>query len=420
MSLIYRKKKVNIEYFLILCIAFTGPMTFFTLRPIVNVFLVDLFIFIYFVYFIFNAKDRKVNKYLLLSIFFIVLGYTLSALFSDYIVETFVPFIQYFMVFFIIIAFSTNAVTLEMMDRVMSIYIYGVIVSILISLCVYFGYFSIPNQNYYVAGRFNGVWGNPNALAKEMTMFIMLLFSLIFFCERHDDKKYLYLFLIIAAIYLLLTSASFGGVVFLFLSFLLLMFILLRTITVKRFLNFSIYSIVFCLAILFVLYSIIIFYEVDLIYFVPERFISRILSVDDFDDAGSGKEKIGHIILGLEMFLSNPLLGTGLGAGRYYNTASSLFADQSVSFHSFYITIMVEGGIFVLLGFIGLFAFFMHKSINTNGAYKFVFIVIVLTFLINLIINNNIFNRYLWFPVVFSVFTILDNQKNKVSKKDVV
>lgn len=402
----FSKKKA--EYYLILCIAMTAPMTFLSLRPFINIFLVDFFILLYLSFSVFFFKGRKVNIRLLFSVFFIVLGYTLSGLFSEYREEHLIPFIQYCAVFLMLIFFSASTLTADMLRNVLKFYIFGMFISIIISLLLYWGYIAIPNLNIYVAGRFNGVWGNPNSLAKEMIMFIMFLLSLLTFTNLPRLVVYIYSLFLFCSFYLLLSSASFGGVFFLSICFSIFLFLLVRNFPLSKYKSFFL-SFLF-LSLFFIPFFVFINYNFGLISIVPERFLSRVLTVNDFNDAGSGSFKLNQIFHGLEMFFSSPIVGVGLESSKYYGFNKGLGVGELVGLHSFYVNMMVEGGVFVLIGFILLFSTLFKFAVNSS-VYRLVFVVVVVVFLINLIIGNNIYTRYLWFPLAFVIFPIIDKEK---------
>lgn len=409
MKLTYKLSKNNIELFLIYCIALTGPMVFLSFRPFLNFFLVDFFIIIYFIFFIFTLRSRSVKLSLITSIFLIIIGYTLSGVFTEYPEYYFPSTSQYLLVFLLLIAMSTAKIPNLNIEKIIGIYILGMSISILVSYLIYFNILTLFESNYYVAGRFKGVWGNPNSLAKEMIMYITVLLSVISLSKIPFRKAFLYISLSLAAFYLILTTASFGGLLFLIVAMLLLILILIVKSNSKQVLKYFVYTTSFFTLIV----TLLIFYKDLVIQLIPERFSTRILEADSISNAGSGANKIEHIIEGLKIFSSHPLVGTGIESGKHYNNTVDLISGIPIGFHSFYITVMVEGGVLAILGFLGVFIYFIKSAFQHLNNYKYIFIVITLVFLSNLIINNNIFSRYVWFPVVFVVLnTSLNKTKN--------
>jgi hypothetical protein len=389
--------KINVnstEFILMSLISLTGPMTFLTLRPMVNLFFVDFFILIYGIVFFINSGCKKVSQLLLVSVFLILFGYVFSGLLSDYKDGFILSLMQYAFVFFVIVAFSTAELTSEMIEKLLLLYVIGISISILVSFFAYFNIVALPHLNYYVAGRFNGVWGNPNSLAKEMINLIMLLLSwwLLYRNPLSVKLKCFFFVMLLSALYLIMASASFGGILFLALAVIPFLIIVTVTTNSSKLILIALFVFIFYL-----------FLETQfslLLNILPEKFIMRILEADGVEQAGSGSEKYNQIIFGLQKFISFPFYGVGLENGKYYNEVSNVSNSHYVPFHSFYVTAMVEGGVLTVLGFMGLFSYLFFCSLK-NRKFGLFFLVILITFLINLIINNNIFNRYVWFPVIF-------------------
>lgn len=406
MSSTYSLNKNKLEFFLISCIALTGPMVFLSLRPFLNFYLVDIFIIIYVLYCCFTLRNRSVRPSVIISIFMIIFGYTLSGMFSDYPEYYAASITQYGLVFLLIIALSSTKVSTYEISKIIKLYILGMSISILISYLIYFNIITLFESNYYVAGRFKGIWGNPNSVAKEMIMYIIVLMSIIFLSSIKFKKVLTYLGLSLLAVYLILTTASFGGLLFLFFGFLILVSIAAFHNSLLGNIKYLIYILLSIIALMFTIHI----YSEEIIPLIPERFITRILETESLSTAGSGADKLEHITAGFKLFVSSPLIGTGIESGKHYNSTVDPVTGIPVGFHSFYITAMVEGGILVILGFIGLFLDFIRNCYRSESEYRNIFLAIVLIFLSNLIINNNIFSRYIWFPAIFVALSINDNK----------
>lgn len=402
-----------ILFLLVGAVFLTAPMTFLTLRPVINVFLVDFFILIAIaVFFVGVLKGvYRVNKILLIGIFLILFGYTLSSVNTVDHVAYFVGFVQYTLVFIFLLV--TSSVISEEKDvvRLLSFYVLGVGISIIISYLILFQVISMPHLKEDIAGRFNGVWGNPNAMAKVMIELIMLSLALMVFYLKGFWIKALYTFLILIALFLILASASFGGILFLLMSFFVFILIFFYQSTLGS--KFKMIAMFFGFSAIF----LVLFTFVDINQFLPEIFIKRVLSAEDSSQAGSGAGKLAQIILGFKLFLENPIIGVGLENGKYVNLASLTHHGSYLSFHSFYSSVMVEGGLFSVLGFFLLFLVFLKNALEAKKI-KYVFLIILSTFLINLIINNNIYTRYIWFPVSILAVSLLARPATYTKKEN--
>ncbi|HAS6257786.1 TPA: O-antigen ligase family protein [Vibrio vulnificus] len=399
----------HLEFILISLIFFSGPLAFLTFRPFVNFFLVDIVMLVFiFIYALSSIKTKtSVSAYPIFSLILFCISYFLSGFLSETIEDPFVPIAQYLLIITTIITFSSYTLSDRKLKKLIDMYLLGMSLSIIVSYLAYNDIIFNPNINYFSSGRFNGVWGNPNAMAKEMINVIMVCLASLMLTKKSGNSSKTYsiflVILIFLSLYLILTSSSFGGVFFLILCILFLFY----TVYVHS----DNRSKILFLSCAFILVMVS-FYSYSYLYsYLPDKFVDRVLGVDDISSAGSGSEKLFQILYGLELFLSNPLFGVGMENGRHYNEVSNITSAYSIPFHSFYITAMVEGGILSIVSFFMIFLFF-YSRIKSNFKYGPILLVILIAFLINLIVNNNIFNRYVWFPVLLCTF-LSDGNKNR-------
>lgn len=73
-------------------------------------------------------------------------------------------------------------------------YFYGFSVAIFFSIIIYFDLISISHIKSEVAGRFAGVWWNPNTMAKQINTFLCVSLVGYFFMLKAYRKILLMLF----------------------------------------------------------------------------------------------------------------------------------------------------------------------------------------------------------------------------------
>ena len=178
----------DIDYYFILAVALTAPMTFLTLRPIVNVFFADVIIVGYIFYFFCTGYRRSFDRLTLYSVLLILLGYVLSNTLSPHKDGFYIPLSQYGVVFIFILTLSGTKLNYFQIQKVFYFYLIGISSSIIVSMMAFNSIIIFPNLDYFVAGRFNGVWGNPNGMAKEMISCIIFLIGSITFLDNKNKN----------------------------------------------------------------------------------------------------------------------------------------------------------------------------------------------------------------------------------------
>lgn len=377
------------QFDLLKCISFTAPLTFINAIPFINLYIVDVFILFYV---LMNNKFDK--KCLLLSIFTIFL-YASGALYND----TSINLSDYIQLIFVLIFISSliNNYQPLLVEKLLYYYCFGFLVSIFISLLIYVGF--IENSEFFTAGRFNGVWGNPNAMGKSVAYFVLIYNVLTI-------KKYFNflptLLVNIFCVFLILTTASFSSLFMLILSYILISFYYII-------INKKLFTLFLSLSLVIVFISFLPFvFTLDII---PVTFTERVLSVTSLEDAGSGNSKFLMNKAGFLYFLNNPFFGLGLENSKLVSI--NLGIDNSI--HNFYILLLVEGGLFVFFSFLIMVLSLINKSVlKTQNLF---FVLIIIFFIVDLNVKNNMFSRYKLFPWVLLFLNLRVVSEKSISYK---
>lgn len=405
-----RPDNSNLVEHLIGFIFFLGPFVFLRSPSGLNIYLVDLLICITAILSIMTAmfnRSLRIDRKLFGIIGIIFLGYLASSMGAIDMERSLVALSQYCFIFLLLLLINLNLNNEQHLFKLVRFYLLGTTIVIAISLLIYNGVVEAPGLRLWVAGRFCGVWENPNIMAKQMYIYIVVLFAYVLYVPVTKKALIASMVMIFLAGYLILTSASFGGVVFLTISLLALILIYTVNKGIKTVAYFSLFMASISIIFVYVLNVS------DFIEYVPARFVSRVLDASSLKDAGSAVDKYTQILFGMEMFLRSPFLGVGLENGIYHNSASEEYNIVRTSFHSFYVAAPVEGGVLVALGFGLLFLYFFRSSGNVTNI-KLMRYTLLATFMISLIVSNNIYNRYLWIPFAVLAMTNSSLKRRKI------
>ncbi|MBT5954893.1 hypothetical protein HOG98_09275 [bacterium] len=272
-------------------------------------------------------------------------------------------------------------------------------------------FFKIINPHIIKIGyRFSGILLNANTTAKIAVVFIIYISFIYFYQNRTFKNRTIYIILFLGCIFILITCVSFSS--FFTLGIVLLILILyigknhiIQLLRLKT-------LILLLLLILGIAFLTTNFLDV----LITPQFKKRILTVKSISDMGSGGDKVNQFKLGLEIFTTNPLIGIGLENGKYNSIQSkSKNGIFMIQYHCFYILILIEGGIFTLLGFIYLFLTLTHELNKIKTPYiKLLFTFILITQCINLLTNNNIYSRFFWIPIVLIFCDSIKKENSKI------
>lgn len=388
-------------------IFFLGPNPAMGLRPYINVFLVDFFIIALAVYvFLIRGMLKRGKLFILRAFLFylILLFMVVSSLLSVDKNASLIALLQYSLVFVLLLSLSQIKLSDSAVSYLFLCYALGIAFAVALSLVSVKVHIPLISDSNFLAGRFGGVWGNPNLMAKQVAIFIVASSSYILYLGCGRLAKFFLVSLILVCSILILWSASFGGIATL--VFGLFVLTILYVYKNPRILLFATPAIV--LMSLFVIYFL---NDVDsLILLSPEVFQARVISASSVDEMGSGTDKIQQLKDAFETFKNNPFVGVGLENGKLYNTYANNKYGVEVPFHSFYMSFMAEVGIIPLILF--LIVLVSPLLVVQESKYRLFTTVLLAVFLFDLFINNNIYTRYLWFPVCLLFISRLEVSKN--------
>lgn len=382
----------KLEFVLLRAIFFVGPMVFLSARPAANIFLVDLLL----IFLLFLIAPRlRFRAIAVVAPILIIFGYILGSISSGIEKDISLPLAQYLLVFAAAISFSAITLSCSQIVTLMKSYVYGFSITLFVCLLIYFSVIEYGSSSFSSSGRFEGVWGNPNGLAKHIMRFVCLMFAAILIIDkRHHPFGFLGTIIVfLLSFFLIASSGSFGGILFVVMGLGMVFLIYLAS-------NRKIAKIQLTSYVLFITVATYIFVN----FFgelIPDVVYNRILAQSNDGVYGSSEVKLEHIKDGFFLFLNSPLLGVGLEHGGFYSLAESGYTP----FHSFYITLLVEGGLIVALGFLIIFSL-AYRNSNDKTSLGWFRLSILLVFFISVIISTNIYSREYWFPILICFFKL--------------
>ena len=241
--------------------------------------------------------------------------------------------------------------------------------------------FNFFSQSGIDSNRFAGLCNHPNTLA----VLLCLSFPVILILYRR--KVFKFRWLIVTGLlfeYSIFLSGSRNGIIC---SFLIIIFVLIKRFEISRRSRFSGPRFVIVILFLFLLYLI------GLVEYVLQN--TRLgLSVgrSGYDESSQGR--LALLLYGFQVFSSFPITGIGPTVLK--------------TFHNIYLQIAGSFGI------IGLFAFFNYirnlLRIDFSLNLKFEYRLIVYIFLTYGMLNNNLADFYLYFPLGLCYATLDDHR----------
>lgn len=377
----------TIDKYALKALFFSAPIPL-TVFDGVNFFPVDIVFLVFFVLRAITAPALTFSRSLAVPIFFIVFAYSLSGLRSTDAVLHFVGLAQYVFVFSMLLFIHSISNSGAYFNSCARAFLSGTAVAISITLLAYWGLVD-PWFKLYTAARVGGVWENPNILMKQLSLYILLAVIIMFGNFKISNIEFIiHFFGICGAVYLGALAASFGGLASYGVALVLIAVYFLKAFGLKTKLA--------SVAVLIGIVTSPLYLSIE--SYLPDTFVMRVLSVESLDDAGSGSDKLGQILSGIENFLSSPLIGLGVENGRFANTERMIAGSDFISFHSFFVLVANEGGIIALVSFFLIFAF-LYKRPSENKDEKTLRNLLLIMFIFNLVIVTNIYSRFFWFPV---------------------
>ena len=385
----YPSKK---EFMLMRAIFFVGPLVFLSARPAANIFLVDLLLMILLCSIAPRLRFRSIA---VIAPFLITFGYVLGSIGSAIEKDIFLSLAQYLLVITAAISFSAITLSYSQIVTLMKSYVYGFSITLFVCLLLYFGVIEYGSSSFSSIGRFQGIWGNPNGMSKHIMRFVCLIFAAILIIDKRDHPFGFLgtMIIVLISFFLIASSGSFGGIFFAITGFGLVFLIHLASNRKTAKLQLTSY-------VLFISVAIYIFVNV-FGALIPDVVYDRIVAQSSDGVYGSSEVKLKHIKAGFFLFLNSPVLGVGLEHGGFYTSSESGYTP----FHSFYITLLVEGGLIVAFGFVIIFSL-AYKNSNDKTSLGWFRLSILLVFFLSVIISTNIFSREYWFPVLICFFKL--------------
>ncbi len=190
------------------------------------------------------------------------------------------------------------------------------------AVSVVYGIVNFLFLNQAMSGRSRGITGNPNSLGLEAN--ISLAFVIYFFAKAKPKHKKYWIILMITNSISAILAGSRTGFVLLVLNFLYL-FVGISQMR-RKWLPVVIAALL--LAVFFLL---------------PNEVLMKVPGLDRLITQGTDRGELWKYAF--SVFLQKPWLGHGYGA---VNTTTSIKVSEGMGYHSSYLTIMVETGIFGL------------------------------------------------------------------------
>jgi len=405
-----------------------------------------------------NVSVYRIFQYLFLFMLFIFLS-KYKNIYFDLFSPTISIGLIFIFIIFLTIPFSENVPrTLKASLRLFSLIVMSIMVAmflintwkeeyliniaIVMNICGIIAALSIITDHYNVTNfaslymvdshekffRTFGILGESNFAAGKLNIF--LPFNLFLILHYNKFKKFakvifLYFGLIFLLIAVIFTGSRMGGII----TFFTLMIFILRNAKLKRLFKISkMIKLMMALMVIIIIINIISLTSISdilgksvFLKALSNRYIKLydyIISNDEGESSNSVRTRVELNIIGLKMFLNNPL--TGIGLGNYQNRVKYYSSYYYKYAHNTFMTILAETGIFGFLLFLGLLIK-MGKQIYVcyrNSYYSefyFFFGISFINLILELLNLSDISNKYLW--GLFLPLTIFFEQRiNKVDK----
>lgn len=375
---------------------------FFLVLPVgkigsINLFLHDILIVLCAISLMVDLKKFIFCKQIVASGFFICLAYIPGTLFSINPEEFLFSIPQLIMAFLLLnIGYVISKYRLVSVAYFQKIFIISVLCCITLCYLIFLGIIPYSEKITWVAGRFSGIYENPNVFAKMLNLYCFVLLILF------KEWKLLRYMVAAGCVPLIFSAGSISGLIYFLAIFLFIFLSMFRREFFKSIFRNKL--LILCSIILVFISMNYSFIEWDIF---TDKLNSRISIADNIADAGSANEKMSQFYNGIEVFLSHPIWGVGIENGKYYNTVSYEIHGDNVSYHWLLVTLLVEGGLITVICYILLFYKIYCKASYLGINYRAFF----LFFLFLVFVSTNIFNRFYFLPLLVILFAYHSSRK---------
>lgn len=404
----------------------------------ISVYRISQYIFL-FMLFIFLSKYKKIYFNLfsptssieLLFIFIIFL----TIPFSENVPRTLKASLQLFSLMAMSIIVAMFLINTLKEEYLINIAIVMNICGIIAAISIITDHYNITNfESLYMVDsheksfRTFGILGESNFAAGKLNIFLpfnLFLISHYNKLKKFDKVIFLYFGLIFLLIAVIFTGSRMGGII---IFFTLIIFIF-RNIKLRSLLKINkMIKLVIIGILIIIIINIINLTSINDIWeksiflkYSFDRYVKLydfITSRDDGEGSTSVSIRVELNMIGLKMFVNNPL--TGIGLGNYQNRVKHYSSYYYKYAHNTFITILAETGIFGFLLFLGLFIkvgkqIYVRYQKSYYSEFYFFFGLSFINLILVLLNLSDISNKYLW--GLFLPLTIFFEQRiNKIDK----
>jgi len=277
--------------------------------------------------------------------------------------------------------------------------LYGILIGAFFNYLIAFGIIHV-NYEIYEFGRFLGTEGNSNKLAKVM---LLTIFASIVLLSLDTTNKYLKVYLrfsILLSLYVIFLTVSKKAII-------LAPILLLSTISFKEV---KLKNIVISFLTVAVLIKIFFTYmDFNYLNSVLDIFEKRFAGLFHILEGGRGDASSGEraylIKEGFNIFMDNPVFGTGLNTFR-------VFLGKYA--HNNYLELLVDVG---MIGFVLFYAiygivFLEIKKMNKSKLRRYMLIMVIILLLMDLA-TVSYFNKLILLVLLYIYFVAKNNQKEQ-------
>ena len=367
---------------LILPICFlTGPLLFNLLSVIISIYI--------FIYAIFNKKYDLLTEKTNIFLFFLLLFFFLSSIFSEYKLESFENLISFFLN--ILLFYGLYVFILK--DEKKLIFLSKIVSIIILIICLDLWLQSITGQNILgfpkqQAERLTSIFKDkqiPGSVLFRLSPF--LIYYLLKMKKENFLFKFRYVFLLLVYFSILLTGERSSSI----LATLLLIFLISMNYKLINKKKFFLYFLVFII----LFFGFFKYFGSNLkqrIDYTLKTQIHKNIYLDFYENT-------------LDLSKKNPIIGTGLQSYRY--ECPKISQVCSTHPHNFLLELLSDTGYFTPILFLLFLATNLFRKLNINQNFKINTLVVSYTilFFFPLIPTGSFFNSYdmtlTWFSLGF-------------------
>jgi len=355
--------------------------------------LVLLFIF-GFIFLLDNDLKLRFNNFILAYLLFT--SFALSSIFwavdfdlaLSYSLRLVVAFVNIWMVYTIITHYKIHNAIL-----------YGILTGAFFNYLIAFGIIHV-NYEIYEFGRFLGTEGNSNKLAKVI---LLAIFATIVLLSLDTTNKYFKIYLrfsILLSLYVIFLTVSKKAIILA--PILLLSTVSLKELKLKNIIIFLITAVV----LIKVFFTYMDFsYLNGILNILDKRFEGLFHMLEGGKGDASSGERAYLIKEGFNIFMDNPVFGTGLNTFR-------VFLGKYA--HNNYLELLVDVGIigFVLFYAIYGIVFLEIKKMSKSKLRRYMLIMVFILLLMDLA-TVSYFNKLILLVLLYIYFVAKNNQKEQ-------